>query len=376
MKILYYLDGLNRGGIEKIVVQLANYFNDKGNEVHIAYLYHDMDELKDELHSNIILHPLPFDMNKKPYLQYLKHFSYLVSLLKDIQPDILHAHNSSFSYFFLASSAKVAKLKAKYIRTIHFGGSFLERKSIFDKLRLFFDKIASAIQKPVIVTVSPFVNKIISESYRRNKNSLIINGIDLDNIINTKSTKLELGIPENSIVAIYIARICEGKNHKTLLEAWGKVVKKYPQALLVLIGDGPLKEMCIEICRKHKITDNVYITGSISNIAEYLSIANIGIFPSESEGLGLGCFEMMAAGLPVVVSDIPVFRYFIKDGNNGLFFDTHNSFDLSSKIISLLSDFKKCNEIGENSRRFAIENFELKGMFNKYDNLYKEILFN
>lgn len=376
MKILYYLDGLNRGGVEMIVTKLANFFFLNGNEIHIIYLYKDRDDLKEDLNPNIILHPLPFDHKKKPYFQYCKYCKQLIKLLKQIQPDIIHAHNSSFSYFFLASAIRLTGLKTINIRTLHFMGFFLERKTLMDRIRFYFDKKASEFLQSIIVPVSPIIKNIVEKQYSWNQVFLITNGIDFNKILNAKVTKSELGIDDNYIVGIYISRICEGKNHIVLLQSWLKVTEAFPNALLILIGDGPLKQEYEDFCNQNELRNNVFFTGSISNVSNYLSISDIGVFPSESEGLSLGLCEMMVAKLPVIVSDIPAFKSIIKDEENGIFFDTYNPEDLANKIIRVLSDNEMSKKLGNNACECVKKNYSIDLMLNKYQNLYRREFIN
>lgn len=376
MKILYYLDGLNRGGVEMIVTKLANFFFLNGNEIHIIYLYKDRDDLKEDLNPNIILHPLPFDHKKKPYFQYCKYCKQLIKLLKQIQPDIIHAHNSSFSYFFLASAIRLTGLKTINIRTLHFMGFFLERKTLMDRIRFYFDKKASEFLQSIIVPVSPIIKNIVEKQYSWNQVFLITNGIDFNKILNAKVTKSELGIDDNYIVGIYISRICEGKNHIVLLQSWLKVTVAFPNALLILIGDGPLKQEYEDFCNQNELRNNVFFTGSISNVSNYLSISDIGVFPSESEGLSLGLCEMMVAKLPVIVSDIPAFKSIIKDEENGIFFDTYNPEDLANKIIRVLSDNEMSKKLGNNACECVKKNYSIDLMLNKYQNLYRREFIN
>lgn len=371
MKILYFVDGLNRGGVEIIVKQLANYFYERNHEIHVVYLYKDMTDLKGEFSKGINFHPLSFDKNKNTHSQYLRNLSLLTKLIKEIKPDIIHAHNSSFSYFFLALSILATGLTINNIRTLHFMGFFLERKNLKDKIRFFFDKLASEILKSSIVSVSPILNCFVEGHYPSNKHYLITNGIDVEKITHNKVSKFNIDNKEHDFIGIYTSRICQGKNHNTLLQAWTQVVKKYPSALLILVGDGPLRVECEEFCKWNGIYKNVLFTGSISNVEDYLILADIGLFPSESEGFGLGLCEMMAGGLPVIASNIPAFKSIIQDGKNGLFYKTYDANDLSAEIINLIEDRNKCDEMGKNAQIYAIQNFSLNSMLHKYDELYR-----
>lgn len=372
MKILYFLDGLNRGGVENIVVQLANYFYKSGNEVHIAYLYKDMADMQNDLHPDIILHPLPFVSNKKPYLQYFKHFNKLVALLEDLQPEIIHAHNSSFSYYFLSRAIIKAKIKSKNLRTLHSIMYFSGSESLINKARFYFDKTASKQLCTTIISVSQLIKNFVDEKYPKNRSVLITNGINTKKIIDSNATKEILKINPDTIVGIYVSRICAGKNHKLLLQSWRKVIESIPNALLILAGDGPLKAEYEKYCASLCIIENVLFTGSITNVEDFLRIADIGIFPSESEGLSLALCEMMAAGLPVIVSNIPAFHSLIQEGQTGIFYETYNAEDLSNKVISLIRDKIGREELGKNAKQCVLENFTIQSMLEKYQKSYND----
>jgi len=375
MKILYYNDGLNRGGIENIVTQLSSHMTKLGHVVHLVCMYSDLNDMVPELSEDVIIHFLPAQNTKNHYIQYFRYFPQLIKLIKEIDPDIIHAHNSSFSYMFLALSVLLSKSKAFNVRTLHFTGSFLKRKTSKEKLRFYLDKMASCLLKTTIVSVSNNVDDMVKELYPDNHHLTIENGIDTEVKFSwNKLSKRHVGIQENTQVVIYVSRICEGKNHITLLNAWKRVAMVNNDALLLLVGDGPLKRHFKNLVKTWGIEDRIVFTGSVDNVEEYLSVADIGVFPSESEGFGLGMLEMMAMQLPVVASTIPVFQNFIKEGETGLFFDTYNSDDMAKKTLKLLNNKSLCEIIGRNARKFVQENYSINRMIKRYNLLYENLI--
>ena len=373
MRIIYYVDGLNRGGVENVVVQLSKHMAYLGHEVHVICLYKDMQEMVSELPASVVIHFLSFTNKKKPYSQYVSHYNELVHLLKEIRPHVVHAHNSSFSFFFLALAILKSRVRPVNIRTIHFMGFFLDRKGIPDKIRFYFDKKASQLLKTLIIPVSHAIERKICRLYFGNDVKTIENGVDLKQFPNIRKSKTNFSINENCLVGIYTSRICSGKNHHTLLKAWTEVVKDYPDALLVLVGDGPLKAECENYCILSGIQNNVMFTGSISNVSDYLCVADVGIFPSESEGFGLGVYEMMATGLPVIVSRIPAFETLITNGKNGFFFETYEWNDLYKKIKLLFSEKQLRSTVGHNAYESVRNEYSIKAMLQKHVDLYSEL---
>lgn len=374
MKILYYVDGLNIGGIENVVVQLSKCMSNLGHEVHIVCMYEDMKDMVVSIPNDVKIYFLPRSSESRNFIQYFKILPSLISLLKCINPDVIHAHNSSFSYYFLALSIKLSRIKAINVRTIHFLGFFLNRRTLFDKIRFFFDKSAAKILKTYIISVSEIIDRLVDTLYMGNLHSTIENGIDIhDKFSGIKGNKTSIGIYDNRKIGVYVSRICEGKNHITLIKGWKKVIENNNNALLLLLGDGTLKQSIQELVDRYNLCNNVLFMGSVSNVEKYLSVSDVGIFPSESEGLGLGLLEMMAMKLPVVASSIPVFENMIKYGENGFLFNTHNSDELADNVIMLLEDEKLCLKIGDNARHYVKTHYSVDIMIEKHDKLYYKL---
>lgn len=373
MKIVYFVDGLNRGGIEIVVSHLSNNIAKIGNQVHLICLYQDKKELEHEL-KDVQIHYLPFKSGKSNYIEYLHSLPTLIGLLKKIHPDIIHAHNASFSYFYLSIAVLLSNIRCVNIRSLHFCGFFLERKTLRDKVRFFLDKLASKLLNAKIISVGPAVETVAKQLYPRNQHYTITNGIDTKNKFSKKDIlKSSLGLNDSQKVVIYVARICNGKNHETLINAWEIVTQYENTSLLILVGDGPLLKNIQDIVLAKQIQNKVLFTGSISNVEDFLSIADLGVFPSESEGLGLGLIEMMSIGLPVIASRIPAFKHIINDKDNGVLYETNNYKELAYKILDLLNDDEQKRKLGENAKSFIHKHYSIENMITQHSFLYNKL---
>lgn len=376
-KIVHFVDGLNFGGIEKVVLMLSKYQVTSNYEVHIICLYSDQTDLVFNFPQQVKLHFLPFTQHKKGLFFYLLYLGKLCDLLKKISPDIVHAHNSSFSLFYLACGVSIILKRIMIIRTLHFSGSFLLRNNFMNKIRFLLDKRATNLLSPIIVAVSPFILESVRKLYPAYKSVYIFNGIDTELHFNPSKIyvnreKLLLDKFEKRIV-IYVARLVDGKNHMTLFDAWEIVIKSVPNVCLCLVGDGPLQHTYEKEVEKRSLTSSVMFVGAVSNVNEYLSVSNIAVFPSLSEGLALSLLEKMSMCLPVIVSSIPAFTSIFSDDSPVLFYQTLDAKDLADKIICLLNDRNLCSKLGIQGRKFVQDKFSIDEMCYQYSQLYASI---
>lgn len=112
-----------------------------------------------------------------------------------------------------------------------------------------------------------------------------------------------MGIHSGSIVVGNIARFLPQKNHTFLVDIFSKLVKRVPNATLLLVGDGELRPAIEEKVKKLNIADQVIMTGVRADIPDLLQAMDIFVLPSLYEGLPLVMLEAQASGLPCIISD-------------------------------------------------------------------------
>lgn len=114
-----------------------------------------------------------------------------------------------------------------------------------------------------------------------------------------------LRIPPDTIVVGHVGRFDEPKNHRKLISIFGEVIKKRPDAYLLLVGDGHLRSVVEEQAKQLGLLERVVFAGIRSDVPELmLGAMDVFLFPSLFEGLGLVLIEAQAAGLPCVISDV------------------------------------------------------------------------
>jgi glycosyltransferase involved in cell wall biosynthesis len=206
---------------------------------------------------------------------------------------------------------------------------------------------------------------------------LINNGIDVkkfDTVVTEKEKKAyksRIGIKNGPVVGI-IARLSPVKGHKYLLMAAKELLKQFPGLEILIIGDGPAKKELVDMAMSYGLGKCTYIEESTVNTRLPLSVMDVFVLPSIQEGLGLSVLEAMAAGVPVVGSNVGGVYSLIKDGQTGFLVPSKDPAALAGAISRLLSDKKSALVMASLAKEMVKEKFSLEGMAEKVEYVYKD----
>lgn len=207
------------------------------------------------------------------------------------------------------------------------------------------------------------------------KVEVIHNGIDLDRFTSSGpgAAKKEFGIPMEAPVIGTVGRLVREKGHKYLIEALSIVVKEIPETRLMLVGDGPLRADLESLARASGVHENVIFTGTRQDVPNLLASMDVFAFASLWEGFGNALLEAMAAGKPVVISDLPSFKEITGTEKIGFTAPAGDSAALAGHLLKLLADPGLSKKFGRNARKRA-GLFSIQTAVNAYEKLYREVL--
>lgn len=145
----------------------------------------------------------------------------------------------------------------------------------------------------------------------------------------------QLGLPPNAAVILTVARFTPQKGHATLLAAWPAILSTEPRAILLLVGDGPVRQEVEALAVGHGA---VRFLGKRDDVPTLMAVADLLVLPSRFEGLPLVVLEAMAAGLTVVATDAPGTDEAVIDGETGLLVPPDDPPALAHAVVAALGD--------------------------------------
>lgn len=175
----------------------------------------------------------------------------------------------------------------------------------------------------------------------------------------------ELGIEPNRKVILSVGELLPNKNHKMIINAMKFIAAKIPDALLIIAGNGPLKEELERLVKINGLDNNIKLIGYCTTLEKYQKIASVLAACSYREGLPLNLVEAMLAKNPVVASHNRGHDELIQDKKTGFLVEPDDSESMANKIILLLNDGALRQVFGERAHQFAVDY--------SFDNVKKEL---
>jgi len=186
-----------------------------------------------------------------------------------------------------------------------------------------------------------------------------------------RSVRKELGIDEDQPLIGAVGNLYPVKGHTYLLKAMAIVKEKYPHAMLVIAGRGEILDQLREEASGLGIKEKVVFLGFSEKIPAFLQGLDIFALPSLSEGLPLSVLEAMAAGKPVIATNVGGISEVLNDGYAELLVPPRNPDVLAEKILLLLRNPELANRLRELGRMKVEKEFSLNSMMEKYQELYR-----
>lgn len=310
-RALEIIGSLRIGGQEKVGREIGLHIDKK--KYMIEYLVFDKDkELyeSDLKKAGIKVYHLPEP--SQGYIQYLKS---LAGLMKKNSYDIVHAHT-----MFNCGWAMLLAWRMKIPCRISHSHSIKMADYHYSTLAKIYQ---SVMKKLIHVFGTEFIGCgktagewLFGKKFFQKHGTVIYNGIDTKQFLfsSDKRTELrkELNIEDKFVIG-HVGHFLKVKNQKFLISLMPEILKRRPEAILLLLGDGELKEKNREYCKQLGIEDKVIMTGNVPNVADYLCAMDVFVFPSLYEGMPLSVIEVQCNGLPCIISDTVPEDVFLTD---------------------------------------------------------------
>jgi glycosyltransferase involved in cell wall biosynthesis len=361
-RILHLITGLEVGGAETMLLKILPQTKDVVDH-HVCSII-GVGPIGDKLSSaGIPVHHL--DLTHSLALSVAAYR--LKNIINEIKPDVL------ITYLPHADLLGRIVGKATGIKTIV--GSVRVRLTKSKYLPFFiFDGLTSPL-----VNHYHFNSRTIANLHRRllfvspKKITVIPNAIDVtkyDIQIDTTNKKKELGIPTDKVIIGCVARLRKQKGHPVLLSAFQQVVRKHPDTMLVLAGDGEEKRNIVKTVRKLNLRNNVIMLGNRHDVPEILQVFDIFAVTTLYEGMSNSIMEAMAAHRAIVTTDIPENRELITHNSTGLLVPVRQASATADALIDLIQDQPKRKKLGDEAYKSVLNKFSLEAIVPRYKEFY------
>ena len=362
------------GGSGVVATELGLELARRGHEIH--FITYSQPVRLALLNPNVHYHEV--NVPEYPLFHYqpyeLALSSKLVDMVKLYKIDLLHVHYAiphAYAGYMAKQMLKAEGIKIPMVTTLHGTDITLVGNHPFYKPAVSF----SINKSDVVTSVS---QNLKDETYKlfniKKEIHVIPNFIELDKIKIDSNIACHRSVManENEKIITHISNFRKVKRIPDAIEIFYKIQQQIPSKLM-MVGDGPEKEVAENLCQKLGISDRVIFFGNSNEIDKILSYTDLFLLPSETESFGLAALEAMAWGVPVISSNsggLPEVNF---EGVSGFLSDVGNTDEMAQNAIKILSYETKLAEFKENALAVA-KQFDIKNIVPIYEKLYEEAL--
>lgn len=361
-RVLMVLDSFSFGGAENLVAELGEHASAR-LKVSVASLS------PARLGRNAMYGRLSEAGLKPVYLSIrrltdLWGFLCLVRTLRHSSADVVHAH--------LGYSATLVPLAARLVgkpvvATLHVcpQPGRTGREWIKDRLAV---RIPARLGRVVFVSQYAFDAFARLHGPSRSTWTTIPNGVDLQRFAGRR-------VPHETTGPVWaaVAALRPDKNHLDLIRAWADVVVAHPDAILLIIGDGPSRPDIESAVATARLEGSVRLLGRRDDVAELLGMVDGVVSASVDEALPTALIEAGACGLPVVAADAGGTREIVVDGVNGRLTPVLDVAALTEALLSIISDPVRAAAYGEAGRTLVEQKYSMPAWIGRLEDLYAEV---
>jgi glycosyltransferase involved in cell wall biosynthesis len=304
IRVLHSVGHLLRGGIEMWLYQVLQRLDASRFENHIL-VRTDKEESFTKAFQRAGFRVLPCLNYNNP----VKYRANLRSVIEQNGPyDVLHVHGSNPNGLLALLFAKSLGIPARIVHSHNDVRPLLKSRGVAYRayVELTLRGLKAFADRGFAVSGLAAESMFGADWNKNQRWQLLPPGVDFKPFEQPHGSKLreELGIARDAFVLGHVGRFHEQKNHQFLLLILEELVKKSPQAQLLLIGDGPLRSDIVAEVERRYLGEHVKFVPDTLSVPQFmLDVMDCFVLPSRYEGLGLVAVEAQAAGLPCVLSD-------------------------------------------------------------------------
>lgn len=360
MRVAHVSAAMQYGGAERMLADLAIGSVQSGLEVAIIAPAGQLDGDWRSLGVERILTPVaaraPLDVARAAY--------WVRAGLRGWKPDLVHTHNVKATLLALAGSRGVLGPHLPVLSTLH--GVAPNQMRVAVQILRFAD---------TIIAVSDEVGRgAVDAGLSPTRLHVVPNGVDpMPPLTSAQGLAIDRELKLEGDVIAAVGRLVPVKAHGRFLEAAALILRGRPRTTFLLIGEGPERPALERRARELGIDSAVRFTGARADARELIERADVLVFSSLHEGHSMAALEALAAGTPVVSTDVSGMRHLLGTGAGRIVAESTPA-ALAEAITALLNDPALRGEMGETGRRLVASELSSQVMVRRYGDLYARTL--
>jgi glycosyltransferase involved in cell wall biosynthesis len=366
MRILHVMNDFSDSSISRIVERIIRNMKCDDCEWHVGVLNEDegLESTFKDLGAATIHFPSQHNIRR-----------FLCSYILEQNINIVHTHTPR-TIVETSLSLMGMKFRPRHVSTKHLLTTSKDRRwgmifAALDYLSLYLPDRLVAVSRGMAETIAAL------PGMRTDRVLIVRNAIPCEDFFRPKeraAARLGLGLDPGQLVFGYTGRIEPVKMLNLLLRAFCEIHTLHLETRLMLVGDGSQRIELERYAQRLGITNAVIWTGHRTDVPSLLAAMDVYVQPSHNEGMSLSILEAMAAGKPVIATDVGGIREVLRPRENGLLIRPHSSQSLVESMLELIAHPDLRLRYGECAREQVFAEFSLQKMVDTYGQIYRSLV--
>lgn len=368
MKIVHVVENLNRGGLERVVIDLVLAQIGAGHDCRVLCVFEE-----GLLASELVDRGVRVDACRKrdgvdpASLLRMRH------LLREDGADVIHSHNVlAHDYAVLASRGSGVRTVLNTRHGMAAAGAIGVRGWLYRRSMRHTYRVATVCEAARAILVA--AERLPAARVIAVPNGIRVAEFETSSAAARERLKSMFGIPAAARVIGFVGRLNWAKDLPTLIEAFARVRERMPEVVLVVAGGGDLRAELEARSAALGLQAHVRFLGDRSDVRQLLPGFDLFAMSSVTEGYSIALLEACASALPIVATDVGGNAEIVRDGINGRIVPPQDPAAFSDALESLLRAPAMADAMGQAGRAWVMQHGTLDGMVGTYQALYERMV--
>ena len=365
-RVLQLIPSFHSGGSERQAVAVTRMLREEGGYDILAATLNKEGVLLTEFQNAYPLELPEYKLTSFYDRNFIRQVRRFAGYLKDNQIDLIHTHDFYTNVFGMAA-ATLAGTPARIT-------SKRESEGLRSRSQDLVEKIAFGRADAILVNSKAVMDHLADRGISPTKMHLVYNGTDVERFDNVTG-KFKLEAAPNTRLITLIANLRHPvKNVPMFIRAAKRVTSILPDVNFVIAGEGDLKAELKQFATELRVADKVHFIGRCDDVPGLLKASYACVLTSSAEGFSNSLIEYMAAGKPVVATDVGGAREALQESVTGFLVPSEDDTVMAERLLGLLNDESKAKQMGEAGRADVRKRFSLESQLSNVLTLFDRVI--